>query len=264
MDEKKLLMDCRALADDVADFQRGEFSSFNAGHVQEKGLHDLVSYVDLESESALRKGLLHLIPGCAILGEEEGETAGSEWMWIVDPLDGTTNFVSGLPAFAISIALFKAGTPVLGLVADVMAKEQYYALAGQGAWCNERQLQVSPASTMESALFATGYPVREFERLPQLMSATERFVRQSRGLRRFGAAALDLAWTAAGRFAGFYETNLAPWDVAAGALLVQEAGGKVSDFSGEENWLNGGEIVASNKTLHNQMLTILQSTPPAS
>jgi myo-inositol-1(or 4)-monophosphatase len=263
MEGNDLMHAVRAIVEEVAIFQRNEFKGFNSSHVKEKGLHDLVSYVDLESESVLRKGLLELLPGSSFLGEEEGKSAGSEWLWIVDPLDGTTNFVSGLPAFAVSVALYKGEKPQLGVVADVMAGQQFYAISGKGAWCNGETIHVSHTESMESALFATGYPVREFQRLPQLMHATEQFVLNSRGLRRFGAAALDLVWTASGRFSGFYETNLAPWDVAAGALIVKEAGGNITDFSGGNNWLYGGEIVASNSRLHTNMLEILQAKPTA-
>jgi myo-inositol-1(or 4)-monophosphatase len=241
----------------VATWLRATFYTFDRNQTEEKGLHDLVSYVDRESEERLLQGLLPLIPGSAVLAEESGAAGDSDWVWVVDPLDGTTNFIHGMPFFCISIGLLFRGKPVAGWIAEAHAGDFFYAWEGGGAWKNGLPIQVASVEQAEKALFATGFPVKQFERIEEVTHAVGQFMQHTRGLRRFGTAAMDLAWTATGKFAGFYEFGLSPWDVAAGAVIVREAGGTVTDFQGGEAWLHGKEICASNGKVHQDMLKLI-------
>jgi myo-inositol-1(or 4)-monophosphatase len=257
---EKILAQTVSIVKDVADFQRKEFSVFSSNKIRHKGSFDLVSYVDESSETQLRNSLTELLPGSGFWGEEGGRSEGTQFEWIVDPLDGTTNFVCGIPFFAISVALYQENSPLLGVVYEVMAQKEYTALRGHGAFSNQSPIHVNTCKQLKDGLFATGFPVKPSPHLKEIGSMNERFIRETRGLRRFGSAALDLAWTASGIFSGFYEFGLSPWDVAAGALLVTEAGGSVSDFSNSNTWLHGGEILASNRILHPNLISLINNS----
>lgn len=248
-------------AEPVAKWMRQEFLHFDRQHIEEKASHDLVSYVDRESEQKLIDTLLPLMPGSAVLAEESGKSGSAEWMWVIDPLDGTTNFTHGIPCFCISIALLQNGEPMGGVIIEAYSGDVFSAWKGKGAYRNGQSIQVNPVREMHKALFATGFPVNNYEHLEVITASVGRFMQNTRGLRRFGTAAMDLAWTAMGRFAGFYEFGLSPWDVAAGALIVTEAGGKISDLHGStqpEDWMFGKNICASNGHLHEEMLQLIQ------
>lgn len=250
-----LLPEVVRLATDVAAFQRQELAVFNPSDIEHKGLHDLVSYVDRESEVRLVRGLQKLLPEAGFI-TEEGTVAQEKksLVWIIDPLDGTTNFTHGLPFFAISIALLCEDELVLGLVMESNREECFTAVRGGGAWLNGQPMRVSGVRSLNDSLLATGFPYYAFDKMPQYLEVLGYFMKHSQGMRRIGSAALDLAYVACGRFEGYFEYNLNSYDVAAGALLVQEAGGRVSDFQGGNNYIFGREILAANPGVHAEML----------
>lgn len=243
---------------DVGEFIRVESLNFDRSRILLKeGFNNLVSYVDKESEKKLVSTLSELIPGSGILGEEGTSTKSTNgYLWIIDPLDGTTNFTHGLPPFAISIGLTLHDKSVLGVVYEVTKKEMFHAIEGRPAYCNDQAIKASTIGTLNECLFATGFPYYDFPKMEAYLSIIRKFLKQSHGVRRLGSAATDLAYVAAGRFEGFFEYNLNPWDVAAGAFLVQQAGGKVTDFSGGSNFLYGREICAAGK-IHPEMQSLI-------
>lgn len=243
----------------VGDFIRRERTVFNAEQAEQKALHDLVSYVDRTSEEKLVEQLKKILPEAWFINEESGRTQeNAAWVWVVDPLDGTTNFVHGIPHYCISIALLHQGIPVVGVVYDVANNELYTAVKGQGSTLNNKKIKVSSQDDIRKSLLGTGFPVNRFERLDGYLEVLRKAIIETRGVRRIGTAALDLCYVAAGRFEAFYEIGLNIWDVAAGVLIVQEAGGKISDFKGGENYLEGREIIASNGCIHPVMLSWLE------
>ena len=232
---------------ETAGFLLEERKKFRQENVEYKGLNNLVSYVDKEAEKMLVKACRSVLPEAGFITEEatvEGGDENSELVWIIDPLDGTTNFVHGLPEFSVSIGLVWKGTPVLGIVVHAPEQKVYHARKGGGAWCNGEKISVSVESKLENSLLATGFPYYDFDLMPQYLSVLDHLMKNSHGLRRMGSSAIDLAYVASGIFDGFFEYNLSPWDVAGGICLVREAGGIVSDFQGADNALFGRQIVA--------------------
>jgi myo-inositol-1(or 4)-monophosphatase len=188
-----------------------------------------------------------LVPGSGFIAEEGTSTqTGNIYNWIIDPLDGTTNFIHGIPCFAISIALMRDKELVMGIIYEVNMDECFYAWEGSKAYLNGKEISVSKAATLSDSLIATGFPYYDYSRMKEYMEVFDHFMKHTHGLRRLGSAATDLAYVACGRFEGFYEYSLQAWDVAAGAFLVQQAGGKVTDFSGGNNFIFGKEIIAGN------------------
>lgn len=223
-----------------------------------KGVNDYVSEVDRLAEKEIITVLRQSFPQHAILGEESGHHAGDDHVWIIDPLDGTTNFMHGIPHFCISIALQHKGKIEHGLVYDPIRQEVFSASRGHGAQLNEKRIRVSKATALNSALLSTGFPYHQYDLLQPYMKIFQELLPISAGIRRAGAAALDLAYVAAGRYDGFWEFNLKPWDIAAGALLVKEAGGLVGDINGGENYLETGHVVAGNLKLFKQLLQVIK------
>ncbi len=255
---QQLLQEVIVLVKEVGDFIRAEAQNFDESKIEYKGKNDLVSYVDQEAEKRLVKGLAELLPGCGFIAEEGTSTHKSDtYNWIIDPLDGTTNFTHGLPVFSVSVALIKRKELSLGVVYDVMRDECFHASKGNGAFLNHMPISVSKTKTLDKALLATGFPYYDFEQMQQYLTILNEFMQNTHGLRRMGSAAIDLVYTACGRFEGFFEYNLNAWDVAAGALIVQEAGGMVTDFKGGNDFLFGRQIVAGNAT-QPEMLKIIQ------
>lgn len=220
--------------------------------VESKGVHDFVTRFDREAEHRLVSRLQELVPDAGFIAEEgTASRRGDErFTWIVDPLDGTTNFIHGLRTTCVSIALKRDDDVVLGVVYELWAQECFYAYEGGDAYLNGKPIVVSRTATLGDALLATGFPYTQFDRLTHYMRYLEWTMQHTHGVRRFGSAAADLVYTACGRCDGFFEYGLKPYDVAAGAYIVVKAGGKVCDFSGGRGWLFGGEIVASNAALH--------------
>ncbi len=245
---------------EVGAFIRSEYSEFDPKDIEVKGRNDLVSYVDRTAEALLMEGLNRLTPGCGFINEESGSQGIDQpAVWIIDPLDGTTNFIHGIPVFSISVALQLEGAVVLGCVYDVPRDEMYEALRGGGARRNEIPLSVSKTPGLPDALIAYGAMHSSFLNLEQFLQLLGAFMRQSRGLRRLGSAALDLAYTAAGIFDGFFESQLNPWDVAAGSLIVAEAGGLVTDYYGGSDFIFGRSIIAGNPGVHAAMRELIGS-----
>jgi myo-inositol-1(or 4)-monophosphatase len=229
--------------------------------VELKGVHDFVTEVDRQAEAAVVELLRERFPGDAILAEEgsPGHPSG-ERRWVIDPLDGTTNFIHGVATFAVSVAVEDASGVLAGAVHDPVHGETFHAHRGGGAFLDEAPIRCSRPPSLHESLLATGFPFRELSRLDRYLAAFEAFVRTSSGLRRAGSASIDLAYTACGRYDGFWEVGLSRWDIAAGTLLVLEAGGLVSDPSGGSDYLDRGDVVAAGPTLHRAMLEI---TAPA-
>ena len=253
-----LLPEVLKVADAAAKFIRFEKSRFKADDIQVKGLNDLVSYVDKQSEQQIVKALSELLPGSGFIVEENSASEKSTYNWIVDPLDGTTNFIHGIPSYAVSIALEHNQQIVLGVVHEVTRDEAFYALKDKGAFLNGALIKVSENRILKDALIATGFPIYNFSRQEAYLNVLRILMHQTHGIRRIGAAAVDLCYLACGRVDAFFEYNLSPWDVAAGALIVAEAGGSVSDFNGENNWLFGKEIIATNSYLKEEFSQIIR------
>jgi myo-inositol-1(or 4)-monophosphatase len=250
----------RSVAAEAAAYIRKERGSFSQGAVESKGLNDLVSHVDRNSEKLIVERLRVLNPDAGFIVEENTVTGRRSANWIVDPLDGTTNFVHGIPSYAVSIALEREGEIVAGVVHEVSRNECFHAFANGGAFLNDRPIRVSETAKLVDSLIATGFPVKNFERLDPFVRATSHFMRNTRGVRRLGAASVDLCYLACGRFDGFFEYNLSPWDVAAGAIIIREAGGNVYDFSGRQRWLHGREIACTNGKIDGEFLSVIRES----
>ena len=249
---------CQVVCDvarDAGAFIRAELPLLSASDIESKGLHSYVTHVDTTTERRIVKALEEILPEAGFIVEEESiDKKGYDHKWIVDPLDGTTNFIHGVPCFSVSIALMHKNELVLGVVYEVMQDECFYAWKGGGAYLNGNLISVSKTGTLKEALLATGFPYCNYSFLNQYMELFTWCLRNSHGVRRFGSAAVDLAYVACGRFDAFFEYGLNAWDVAAGSLIVQEAGGSVNDFSGNDNYVFGKEILATNTGVHPELL----------
>jgi myo-inositol-1(or 4)-monophosphatase len=237
-----------------------DFGEVENLQVSKKGPADFVSAADHRAEEVIRTELQRARPNYGLLMEESGATEGSDpqHRWIVDPLDGTTNFLHGIPHFAISIALERQGKLAAAVVYSPISDELFTAERGAGAYVNDRRLRVAARSNLGEAVVATGMPFMGHGDSAKYLQELAKIMPAVSGVRRFGAAALDLAWVAAGRFDGFWERGLSPWDVAAGLLLIREAGGYVTDVDGGEASPESGHIVAGNEAIHRQLLTLLR------
>jgi myo-inositol-1(or 4)-monophosphatase len=227
--------------------------------VELKGFANLVTIADKKSEELIINGILGRYPGHSILAEESGATQpGAAVQWIIDPLDGTTNFAHGYPFYCVSIAVEEHGRVVCGAIYDPVRDELYTAARGEGAYCNDARLRVSDAARLSDALLITGFPYNFRERLQTVINQFKTFLVASQAVRRGGSAALDLCYVAAGRLDGFWELYLQPWDTAAGVLILEEAGGRVTDFKGGPFSIYMKEILASNGRIHEEMVKLLQ------
>ena len=226
--------------------------------VSEKSRNDFVSDVDRQAERVIVDTITRSYPGHAILAEEGGATGESDFLWIIDPLDGTTNFLHGFPHFAVSVALKVRGRLDQAVIFDPLRQELFTASRGAGAQLDGKRIRVTRRAGLAGALLGTGFPFREIANLDAYLQTFAALVPRTAGVRRAGSAALDLAYVAAGRLDGFWEFGLAPWDVAAGALLVQEAGGLMSDALGTEAYLDSGDVVAASPRVHREMLPLLR------
>ena len=247
------------LTKEVGEFIRGEAKSFSQDKIEYKGLNDLVSYVDKTAETKLVTGLSNLLPESGFITEEKTiNKIGEVYNWIIDPLDGTTNFIHGIPTFAISIALKQHDKLVIGVVYEINRDECFSAVKGEGAYLNGNKIYVTKAEKIADTLLATGFPYYDFSLQKAYLGLLDELIQKSHGLRRIGSAAVDLAYVAAGRFDAFFEYNLHSWDVAAGILLVREAGGEVVDFSGGDKSIVKRELLATNSKITAEMLEIVQ------
>jgi myo-inositol-1(or 4)-monophosphatase len=228
--------------------------------VEEKGLHNLVTEIDKSAEEMLIKGLSEILPDAGFIAEEGTKSIqGERFNWIIDPIDGTTNFIHGAFPFAISVALTENNKPVIGVILELGRNECFYGWKDGGAYLDGNPIHASNAGTMNDSLIATGFPYTNYSKIKEFMASIEWLIRNSRGMRRLGSAATDIAWVACGRYDGFYEYGLSAWDIAAGILILQEAGGKCSDFNGNSADLFGGEIICSNGSNHGEFVTFVSS-----
>ena len=253
---------CQKVCDtcvNVGEFILSESIKIKNSDIEVKGLHDFVTYVDKSSEKQIIESLLPLIPNAGFIAEENTlSTKGEEYNWIIDPLDGTTNFIHGVPCFAISIALMYKNELVLGIIYEINQKEMFYGWKNGGVYLNGKKISVSKNENLDKSLLATGFPYYDYQYINEYMDLFVYCMKNTRGLRRLGSAAVDLAYVACGRFEGFYEYGLRAWDVAAGAFLVAEAGGKVSDFSGNNDYIFGKEIIATNTPIFEEFLNVIK------
>ena len=237
--------------------------------VTTKQPNDFVTEVDKAAEAAIIDTLRDAYPEYRILAEESGSSAGkgggdSEYQWIIDPLDGTTNFIHGMPQYAVSIALAKAGVIEQAVIFDPNRNELFTASKGGGAFLNERRIRVSRRNKLQDSLIGTGFPYRMFDHIDTYLAIFKELAQKTAGQRRPGAASLDLAYVACGRFDGFWEFGLSPWDMAAGALLISEAGGLVSDMRGEASYLETGNLIADTPKVFAPLLNLIQDKLPSS
>lgn len=244
----------------TGDFIRSEAASFDRDRIEQKsGFNNLVSYVDKESERKLVSSLSKVLPGSGFLAEEGTDQKGSTgYQWIIDPLDGTTNFTHGFPPYAVSIGLTYRGEIILGVVYEVHADECFYSWSGTPVFLNGKIVKVSASTVLNKCLMATGFPYLHGDKMDAHLQIIKELLQKTHGVRRLGSAATDLAYVACGRLDGFFEYNLSPWDVAAGGFLVQQAGGFVTDFNGEQNWLTGGQLCSGN-AVHGAILEIIKT-----
>jgi myo-inositol-1(or 4)-monophosphatase len=258
MDLSNLCLQVKSLAAETGSFILNEQKRFTSDDIQSKGIHNYVTYVDTTSEEKLVKGLRILLPEAGIIAEEgTTQVKGERYNWIIDPLDGTTNFIHGLPPYAVSLALTDKDEIILGVVYEITSGECYYAWKDSPAFLNGREIKVSTADKVSKSLIATGFPYTNFDRIDPFMHSMRYFMKNSHGIRRIGSAAIDMCYVACGRFEAFYEYGLQPWDVAAAGLIIQQAGGNICDFKGGNNWLFGKEIVASNHAIYDEFRDII-------
>ncbi|HEY8084350.1 MAG TPA: inositol monophosphatase family protein [Methylophilaceae bacterium] len=226
--------------------------------VQRKTHNDYVSEVDRNAEAAIIETLLSAYPQHSILGEESGAQGESaEYLWVIDPLDGTTNFLHGFPQYAVSIALMHRGVLDQAVIFDPVNNDLYTASKGRGAFLNDKRIRVNKRIKLQECIIGTGFPFRDFTHLDTYLPMLKSMILNTSGIRRPGSAALDLAHVASGRYDGFWEIGLSKWDIAAGALLIAEAGGIVGDFEGNESWYETGNIMAGNPKIFAQLLKVL-------
>jgi myo-inositol-1(or 4)-monophosphatase len=255
----ELLEKVKKIVCQTGDYINDEKKNFSTDNdIERKGHSNFVTYVDKAAEKMLVSALGELLPGSGFIAEEgTSSVKGEVYNWVIDPLDGTTNFIHGLAPHSISVALMENEVIVLGVVLEINSGELFSATKGGGAFLNATPIKVTTISTHEQALIATGFPYCEFSRLDCYMLALREIMSKTGGVRRLGSAAVDLCYLACGRFDAFWEVGLNPWDVAAGVLIIDEAGGKVSDFSGGNNFLFGKEIIAANALYYNNFYEIV-------
>ncbi len=244
-----------ALANEVATFIKRESLNFSMDKVETKSKNDFVSYVDQESEKLLVKALREIVPEAGFITEEGTTTQsnGEDYRWIIDPLDGTTNFIHNSTPYAISVALTYKDEPVVGVVHEITRDETFYAWKGSHAFLNGKEISVSKVDKLADALIVFGRPHHYMDRYPELLASVDYFMQNTHGLRLSGSAAADLAYVACGRYDGRFEFNLKPWDVAAGTLIIRQAGGKVSDFAGNDDFFENGRVLASNAAVFEEL-----------
>ena len=242
------------LAMQAGDFIKQQSYKRDSIVIEEKDRNSLVSYVDKTAEALLVDGLGKITPGCGFITEEDTpDVLDKEWEWIIDPLDGTTNFLWGVPVYSVSLGLKRDGKLVAGVVYEINRNELFYAHTEGNAYLNNRQIKVSTRPKLSQSLLATGFPYTDYSGIEAYMNTLKYLMENSRGLRRMGSAAVDLAYVACGRFEGFFEYGLNPWDVAGGAVIIQQAGGTVTDFSDGDGFLFGRQIIATNGLIHPEL-----------
>ncbi len=247
IDLKEVCKAARKLVIETGNFLNKERQHFQSDKIEVKGKSDYVTYLDKASEERLVKGLSTLLPEAGFIAEEgTSDKKGEVYNWIIDPIDGTTNFIHGLTPHAISVALMHDKTLVMGIVHEISHGETFYAWEGSKAYRNGEEVSVTDKAKHQEALVATGLPFTNFSQRDNFMNTLSFFMENTQGIRRMGSAAIDLAYVACGRFEAFWEYGLHPWDIAAGAFLIQQAGGQLCDFNGDDDYLFSGNVVAAN------------------
>ncbi len=260
MDLENICQEVIEIAKTAGAFIAGERINFDLKLVESKGKANFVSYVDKTAEELIVERLRKLMPDSGFITEEgTAFDTGEKYRWVIDPLDGTTNFIHGMPPYAVSIGLLEGDEIVLGVVYEISRDECFYAWKGSKAMLNGKEIHVSEASATEEALVVTGFPYGIIKNSDAFITTIKHLMANSHGIRRLGSAATDLSYVAAGRFEAFWETGLSPWDVAAGALILRQAGGIVTDFKGNDNFLFGGEIVATNHNYFIEFQSIIET-----
>ena len=245
---------------DASLYIKAEVGKVSEVDIEEKELNSLVSYVDKNAEKRLVDNLGKILPNAGFITEEETQDIyGREWTWVIDPLDGTTNYLHQIPHFSVSVALQHNGESVIGVVQEVIRNEQFSAIKNKGAFLNGIPIRVTDKAQLDHVLIATGFPYNNDYDINKSFEILKTFLLKSRGMRRLGSAALDLCYVAVGRLGAYYESTLNKWDLAAGALIVQEAGGIVTDFEGKDKYLETGYIVASAPQFHMEIIELLKS-----
>lgn len=261
MNYEALCHEVIALSKEVGQFMKEENKKIRTGDVESKEhFNSLVTYVDKTVEEKVIAKLSTLIDDAGFIAEEgTSSKIGEKYNWIIDPLDGTTNFIHGLPIYCVSIALQEGDEIVLGVIFEPNMNECFYAWKGSKAYLNGEVISVSSAKRMEDSLLATGFPYWDFNRMDAYLRILKDFTARTRGIRRIGSAAVDLAYVACGRFEAFYEYSLKPWDIAAGAFIIEQAGGVVTDFQGKRDLVSGKEILAANPHIHPELQQKIES-----
>lgn len=244
------------ISKEAGGFIRNELDKISGKQIESKGTHNYVTYVDKNAEEMIVKSLQSLLPEAGFITEEDTiARENKEYMWVIDPLDGTTNFIHGLPCFSVSIALMRNGKIILGVVYEINLKECFYAWEGGEAFMDGKKISVSDKKFLKDSLLATGFPYHDYSKMEKYLELFTWCLHNTHGVRRIGSAAVDLAYVACGRFDAFFEYGLNAWDVAAGAFIVQMAGGKVTDFQGGDDYIFGGELIATNSLIANEFVT---------
>ena len=259
MDLEKITKQVTELCKITGEFIREEVHKLRGSDIETKSVNNFVTYVDKTSEQRLMKELSKIIPEAGFIAEESPHLQTKELNWVIDPLDGTTNFIHGVPVYSISIALMNSSEILIGVVYEVNQNECFYTWKGASSYLDGKAISVSKEAIVKESLFATGFPYYDYHHLDGYMDFFRFLMQHSHGIRRLGSAAADLAYVACGRFEGFYEYGLSPWDVAAGILIIQNAGGKVTDFRGGSDCIFGKELVASNSIIHKEFMEVFSN-----
>ncbi len=263
MDLKKMTKQVCSLVKETGIFIRREVRKIRAADIEIKGLNNFVTYVDKAAENMLVGKLSELLPGSGFIAEENSSLTRAEFNWVIDPLDGTTNFIHGVPLYSISVGLLQGDEILSGVILEINRSECFYTWKSAPSFLNGKKITVSSTPTVQDSLLATGFPYYDYGRLDEYLELFRYLMQKSRGVRRLGSAAADMAYVACGRFDGFYEYGLSPWDVCAGALLVTNAGGRVSDFRGENDYLFGREMISTNAGIFYEFLKLFKTWKPA-
>lgn len=259
MNYAEVCKDVRSIVLETARYIESELRPNSGIPKEAKGRHNYVTYVDKNAEKLLVEKLSELLPESGFIAEEgTSDKKGERYNWVIDPIDGTTNYIHGLPPFAISVGLMEDEEVVVGVIYEIGLHECFYAWKDGPAFLNNEEIHVTDTSKVSDALIATGFPYTDYKYLDGFMESIRYFMKNSHGLRRLGSAATDIAYTACGRFDGFYEYGLHPWDVAAGSLILKQAGGKVGNFDGEQDYLFSEEIIATNLAIFNEFQQVIR------
>ncbi len=259
MELEKICKQVIEAVEDAGSYIRGEQQNNASPAIEEKGKHNFVTEVDKTAEQMLVSKLGRILPEAGFIAEEgTNDKKGAQYNWIIDPLDGTTNYIHGAFPYSVSVALADNDIPILGVILELGLNECFYGWKNGGAFLNGQPIRVSRNETLNSSLVATGFPYTDYDRMERFMHTIYWFLKNTRGLRRLGSAATDIAWVACGRYDGFYEYGLHAWDVAAGIIILEEAGGKCADFSGGDQYLFGREIICSNGLNHNEFVDVIR------